>query len=67
MDANELRQKRDKAPFHDHNMKNFVMYDLFPYKMDINLCPRESHKLISGNIIKYSTYFINETFLVNSN
>ncbi len=67
MDANELRLRRDKAPFNELNTQDFMMYDKFPYTMDINICPKDNHKLCSGNIIKYSTYAMNETFLVNSN
>ncbi|MDF2802436.1 MAG: hypothetical protein K0S61_2339 [Anaerocolumna sp.] len=67
MNVNELRQRRDKAPFNEISTVDFIMYDKLPYSMDINLCPRDSHKLISGNIIKYSTYTLNENFLIKSN
>lgn len=66
MDANELRQRRDKAPFNEMNKEDYLMYDLFPYTMDVDLCSRDNHKLISGNIIKYSTYTISKTFLIKS-
>lgn len=66
MDANELRQRRDKAPFNELRTEDFIMYDKLPYSMDINLCPRDNHKLISGNIIKYSTYAFNETVIIHS-
>lgn len=66
MDANELRRKKDKAPFSINNIEEFSMYDSIPYTMDINVCPKESHKLISGNIIKFSTYNLSQTFHIKS-
>lgn len=67
MNANELRQRRDKAPFKENNIEEFLMYDRFPYTMDINLCPKDNHRLRSGNIIKYCTYTIKESFLIKTN
>lgn len=64
MDANELRQRKDKAPFNESSTEKYVMYDRFPYTMDIDLCPKDDHRLHSGNIIKYYTYKLKETFLV---
>lgn len=65
MDAITLRQKRDKAPYDDSITVNFKMYDSFPYSMDIDICPRDSHLLFSGNVIKANRYILDSDFLIN--
>lgn len=67
MDINELRQRKDRAPFKEHSMGQYAMYDKLPYTMDINICPKDNHKLFSGNIIKHFTYKLKETYFVTLN
>lgn len=52
MDAYELRKKRDLAPYDDSMLFISTIYDHLIYIMDVDLCPRDAHKLESGNIIK---------------
>lgn len=52
MDAYELRKKKDLAPYDDSMADAITIYDRLIYTMDVDLCSREAHKLISGNIIK---------------
>ncbi len=52
MDAYELRKRRDLAPYDDSMLFISTIYDHLIYIMDVDLCPRDAHKLVSGNIIK---------------
>jgi hypothetical protein len=64
MDAYELRKKRDLAPYDDSMLFISTIYDHLIYTMDVDLCPRDAHKLISGNIIKGFRYNVNQVYTV---
>lgn len=64
MDVYELRKKRDLAPYNESMQDISTIYDHLGYTMDINLCPREEHKLVSGNVIKGFRCIISNVFTI---
>ena len=67
MDAYELRKKRDLAPYNDSMQGACTIYDYLNYTMDVDLCPKENHKLISGNVIKSFRCITLESTIVPTN
>lgn len=67
MDAYEIRRKKDLAPFNDNMSDVITIYDHLFYTMDIDLCPRDLQRLVSGNIIKGFRCIVTDTFSVPLN
>jgi hypothetical protein len=62
LDSLELRKLKDKGPFEHIWDSRITMYDKIPYERDITLSGTDTLTLISGNIIKYYRYKINDVF-----
>lgn len=57
--------KRKLRPFDAAKMDDFAMYNRLPYFRDIDLCTPETITLVTGNVIKYFQYTINDTFTLS--
>jgi len=58
---------RQLAPFLELRIDDHDIYQKLPYKKDIYLCPPESVRLISGNVIKYYTIIPEEQVILDTN
>ena len=58
---------RQLAPFLELRIDNHDIYHKLPYKKDIYLCPPESVRLISGNVVKYYTIIPEEPIILDTN
>lgn len=61
MDTSRIT-KRKLRPFDAANHDDFSIYNHLPYYRDINLCTQEMITLVTGNVIKYFQYKIEETY-----
>ena len=64
MDASRI-VKRKLRPFDAANHDDFSMYNKLPYYRDINLCTNDMITLVTGNVIKYFQYSINDTYTLS--
>ncbi|MFU0826771.1 MAG: DUF4258 domain-containing protein [Lachnoclostridium sp.] len=64
MTAEELRRLKDKGPY-EEMVQECSIYDNMPYHRDINLCGPDKIGLVSGNVIKYYSYKLTDTFKVD--
>lgn len=53
-------KKRKLRPFDAAKIDDFAMYNRLPYRRDINLCTPQTITLVTGNIIKYFQYTLQE-------
>jgi len=57
--------KRKLRPFDAANHDDFSMYNKLPYYRDIDLCTQEMITFVTGNVIKYFQYNVQDTFALS--
>lgn len=58
---------RTLPPFLDSNHNAHDIYRFLPYHKDIELCPPEMIRLLSGNVVKYYTIVREESVTIDTN
>ncbi len=64
MNAYELRKRKDLAPYNDSMEDACQIYDNLIYTMDVDLCPKNEHRLVSGNVIKGFRCIVDNVYTV---
>lgn len=61
------KHTRKLRPFDSANLDDFSIYRRLPYYRDTDLCTPEMITLVTGNVIKYFQYTVNDTFSLSGN
>lgn len=58
---------RSLPPFAELRVNELEMYDHLPYHKDVELCPPEMIKMVSGNVVKYYTIQEDQSQTIDTN